>query len=192
MEYLGGPIGAATARVARVRTLPTFENATWDPPNIVKQSINSLQLGPYHLFNPGGASRGASRPWPPLAITKSQMLVLPHLYMTCRIAVESGVATRYVSTVVGVSDDCFTLKLKIDTYLITHLHVYVVTCVCCHMYAVTCVYCHVSFHVCCHINVLTCVFSHVCCHVCAVMCVVTCICCHMCVLSHACVFICVI
>ena len=28
-------IGAATARVARVLTLPTFGNLTWDPPKIV-------------------------------------------------------------------------------------------------------------------------------------------------------------
>ena len=37
---------------ARVRTLPTFGNPTWDLPNSVQQSINSLQLGPYLLFNP--------------------------------------------------------------------------------------------------------------------------------------------
>ena len=38
--------------IARVRTLPTFGDPTWDPPNIVHWSINSLQLGPYRLFNP--------------------------------------------------------------------------------------------------------------------------------------------
>ena len=46
-------IGAATARVARVRTL-TFRILTWDPPKS-RQSIDSLHNGPYHLFNPGGA-----------------------------------------------------------------------------------------------------------------------------------------
>ena len=49
-------IGTATVRTARVWTLPTFGNPTWwDPRNIVKRSINSLQLGPYYLFNPCGA-----------------------------------------------------------------------------------------------------------------------------------------
>ena len=47
-------IGTAPAQVARVRTLPTFGNLTWDPLKIVALSINSLQLGPYHLFNLGG------------------------------------------------------------------------------------------------------------------------------------------
>jgi len=48
-------IGSATARVARVRTLPIVGNLTCDPLKIVcqKLNINSLQLGLYHLFNPG-------------------------------------------------------------------------------------------------------------------------------------------
>ena len=54
MLALQHSIGADTARVALVRTLPTFGNLTWDPPKIMKRCINSLQLGPYHLFNPGG------------------------------------------------------------------------------------------------------------------------------------------
>ena len=32
-------LGAATARVAQVRTLPNFENLTWDPAKIVKRSL---------------------------------------------------------------------------------------------------------------------------------------------------------
>ena len=35
---------------------PTFGNLAWNPPNIEYRSFNSLLLGPYHLFNPGGAS----------------------------------------------------------------------------------------------------------------------------------------
>ena len=31
-----------------------FWESNMDPPNNVQQSNNSLSLGPYHLFNPGG------------------------------------------------------------------------------------------------------------------------------------------
>ena len=51
-------MGAATARVSWVRTVPIFfENLTLDPPIIiiVYICINSLQIEPYHIFNPGGA-----------------------------------------------------------------------------------------------------------------------------------------
>ena len=47
-------MGATTAMVARVRTLPTYGNPIWDPPNILLQSINKLLLGLYHLFKPSG------------------------------------------------------------------------------------------------------------------------------------------
>ena len=37
-------IGTATALVARVWTLPTFENLTWDPPNIVYEVLIHYSL----------------------------------------------------------------------------------------------------------------------------------------------------
>ena len=43
----------------RYRTGPdptNFWESNMDPPNTVLQSINSLQLGHYHLFNPSDAS----------------------------------------------------------------------------------------------------------------------------------------
>ena len=49
-------IGASTARVARVRTLPTFGNPTWTRPKFCSEVIIDYTPGPYHLFNAGGTS----------------------------------------------------------------------------------------------------------------------------------------
>ena len=52
IKYIG--IGAATALVAQVRTLPTSGNPTWTRPILYSQVLIHILLGPYHLFNPGG------------------------------------------------------------------------------------------------------------------------------------------